>query len=432
MGDRYSRYSDGRLYSNVNSTTIVEVSEETDFGTPIAGVITLIANTCYIVRGDVTLTNELLVNVDGVSIIGNDRNVDCLHYTGTTFGIDINDASFTMRNLWLRCSGTGKILDAKNIDTADPTNNYQRTKVLEFVNVLIANTTNIFTIEGFELVDMQNVLVWYIADGTIGCQFQSVRHIEISSCEFYNWFEEGDSTNLDFYRQIEILDNSAVGVGNGVVNLSTSIIHPEITQDGLYIDPLSTTGFGTITSNTFTDTNLTTGQLANFSYDLQNTYIIQANQGVINGNASGTMSLTGNIVALDNSATNPIVFKGSNTAGGGGFTSPITFPIAVRVITSVADASFEYNSKIDATFYATVDCTVALTGTADVTVRMRQNGVVITSSVGVVSIKSGVAERLSFTIIGQTTIGDVFDIEVESSNGGDVTVSELTLNGFSI
>jgi hypothetical protein len=234
----------------------------------------------------------------------------------------------------------------------------------------------------------------------------------------------------------EILPNGA-GVGIGAVNIAASLFHPQQTQDGIKIDNSSTTGFGTISANTFINIGLTTGVVGNFDYDVQNSYIIQqnsyiiqSNQGLSNGNAKGTLLLTGNSVYLENSVTNPIIIKGSNTVGGGGFTNPISFPITTRVLTSVADGSFTYNSKIDGNFFVAVSATVQQAGNGNITMRARQNGVAIPAPVGVTEIRTGIADTLNFSILGFTTIGDIFDFEVESSGGADVLISEFVVNGY--
>lgn len=441
-------FSGGRTTRNgnsetsvINSTKVVEISSPSDFPAAVGGVITLEANTTYVIRGIVSISDKLFVDTQGISIIGMNRTRDALRYGGTLEMIEVEDVSFSINNLRLIASNlSGKILTANNYTLGNSDNNYGRTEVLEIFNCEIRNTANVWTISGFELVDISNTLIWYITAGTSeGCQFQSVRHLEITSCEFYNWYEEGTNpaSNHSTLDQIEILTDlnatvpvNPTPVGNGVVNINSSIIHPEITQDGLKISATSTTGFGTLASNTFVNTNLTTGLLANFDYDVQNTYIIQANQGISNGNAKGTMTLTGNSVKLDNSVTNPIVLAEASTVGGGGFTSPITFPITRRVNTSIANCSFTYNNKIDGNFFATVSATVEQAGNGFITLRLRSNGTPITSSVGKVEIKSGVAQAVTFSVIGVATLGDVFGIEVESSNNTDVLVSELSLNGY--
>ena len=413
----------------INSTNMVEVSQESDFGTPSVGVITLTANTTYFVRGNVAITNELLVS-SGNAIVGFNRDIDKLTYSGSTNLITVVDNDFSMRNIGLcATNATGKLLDATNITVATP-NYYGRTKVLELQNLKIEDTTNIWTIRGFELVDLSNCLFWFISDGTIGCQFQSCRHLEISSCEFYNWYNRATPANLDFYRMIEILDNFTTGAINGVININSSIVHPETIQEGLYVNASSRTGFGTISSNTFTDTNLTTGFVIVLDYDVQNTYILQANQGITNGNAFASMDITGNLVYLDNSTTNPIVLAEANTVGGGGFTSPIVFPFSQRTINVVADGSIEYNRTLTSNFIVIVTATVQQLGNGFITARLRNNGTAITSSVGTTEIRSGIADTLSFSVLGQAVLGSVFDIEIESSGGADVLVSNLTLNGY--
>ena len=427
-------WTGGRIKRIANSINIVEVTQASDLPA------TLIANTTYIIRGTITTATAITVS-SGNAVIGLNRTLDNIIYTGAGNLFNVTDQDFSIRNLGLKATNaTGKVLDATNI-TDVVADNHGRTKVLELQNLLISGSTNVWIIRGFELVDIGNCLFWYTHGGTIGCQFQSCRHLEISSCEFYNWYELGTPANIDLYRLIEILpDLQSVSSGNpvknGVVNINSSIIHPETVQYGLWVsndvNPAlsSTTGFGTIASNTFTDTNLTTGRLVFFNYDDQNTYIIQANQGVTNGNAFATMSLTGNLVYLDNSVTNPMVLKGANTVGGGGFTSPIAFPFSQRTINTVADGSITYNRTLTSNFIVIVTATVQQAGNGVITARLRNGGVPITSSVGTTEIRSGIADTLSFSVLGTAVLGNVFDIEIESSGGSDVLVSNLTLNGY--
>ena len=142
------------------------------------------------------------------------------------------------------------------------------------------------------------------------------------------------------------------------------------------------------------------------------------------------MNLGANLVYLDNTATNPLVLKGANTVGGGGFTSAITFPISQRTINSITDASITYNSKITSNFIVIVTATVQQAGNGIITMRLRNNGTPITSSIGTTEIRTGIADTLTFSIIGQATLSDVFDVEVESSGAADVLVSDFTLNGY--
>ena len=76
-------------------------------------------------------------------------------------------------------------------------------------------------------------------------------------------------------------------IGVAVVNINSSIIHPIISQSGLFIHPSSSTSFGTIASNTFIDVGLNTAEgslLAGSTYDdspMLN-YDVGLNQGLAN------------------------------------------------------------------------------------------------------------------------------------------------------
>ncbi len=103
----------------INSTNMVEVSQESDFGAATGGVITLTANTTYFVRGSVAITNEILIN-SGNAIVGFNRDIDKLIYSGSTNLLTVVDNDFSIRNIGLKATNaTGKILDATNITVAD-------------------------------------------------------------------------------------------------------------------------------------------------------------------------------------------------------------------------------------------------------------------------------------------------------------------------
>lgn len=308
----------------VNFTTIIEVSSLGDFPTPVANVITLAADTTYLIKGTVDiLNNELDVQVDNCAIVGKDRNKDILiasTLTGVmiTVGADVatvptnTEYNFTLDNLGLQAP-LGKILEASNIDKTVATGDiFGRTKVLQITNCEIRDTKDVWTIVGFELIDLLNTLVWFIT-GTaspIGCQFQSVRHLEVSSCEVFNW----SNSTVNVSNMIEILDDViSTGVGtptifNAVVNLNGCIIHPEWDQVGLKLNSGSETKFGTIGANTFIDANLNTPTgalflpqtagliiLPDYSQPQSVTYDIFGNQGIINSTAGICATLNQNL-----------------------------------------------------------------------------------------------------------------------------------------
>ena len=293
-------------------------------------------------------------------------------------------------------------------------------KLLTIINCQFRNCFDVWHIEGFDLVDIQNTLIWYVQAATIGCNFKNVSKLQLSSCEYVRWFDEtnfsiaahnpassyviGDkvlqggifyiatsnngpgffnpadwsATGYATTPMVELIDNSG-GSGFGAVNISGCVIHPQQTQDGINISNSATIGFGTISANTGIDTGLSTGLVTNFDYDIQSSTIIQANQKIQNGNAKGTLSIINNIESLNTGTTNPQVLAVANVDGGAGFTNAPTFPVAQRVTTSVANCSFTYNSRIDANFMVIVTGTVEMSGDGFIACRLRNNGTPINS-----------------------------------------------------
>lgn len=310
MGQYYEVSKIGAVKSTIPGSNIIVVTQVTDFpgGTGLGATISLAADTTYIIRGEVDiLLDSIDVQVDNSAIMGHDRNKDILKAStlvGTMITIGdptlatYNEFNFSLDNIGLQVP-LGRVLEAENIDsTIEAGSIFGRTKVLQITNCEIKDTLKVWTIIGFELVDLLNNLIWFI-DGTTsdsGCQFKSVRHLEINSCEVFNW--TAVVTNAP--RMLEIMaDNISTAGGsvsqfNAVVNIAGCIIHPINDQIGLYIDSASETKFGTVAANTFIDVNLNTptGKLfdplpSTGGYSLASTltYDIGLNQGISNSTA---------------------------------------------------------------------------------------------------------------------------------------------------
>ena len=420
----------------INGVTMKEVSQESDFGVASLGIITLATNTIYFIRGIVLCTNRLSIVNEGIALKGWNRDDDGLKYTGangagdfitvTDVNCDISSLKFSSTN----STASDVILRGSNFSYG--AYNDGRLKVLTITNCQFRDCYDVLHIEGFDLADFSQTLIWYVKATGVGCHFKNVSKLQISSCEFVRWFDEATIPTPSGYATASLVELLANGAGNGfgAINFSGNIFHPQQTQFGIKISDLATIGFGTISSNTGIDVGLTTGAVTEIDYDIQNSIVIQGNQKISNGNSYATMALGANLVLLDNSATNPLVLKAANTVGGGGFTNPITFPISQRTTNIVADGSITYNSKINANFIVIVTATVQQSGNGVITMRLRNNGTAITTTVGTTEIRSGIADTLSFSVIGQAVLGDVFDVEVESSGGTDVLVSEFVLNGY--
>tara|TARA_R110000868_G_scaffold184980_6_gene426763 strand:+ start:3412 stop:5142 length:1731 start_codon:yes stop_codon:yes gene_type:complete len=420
----------------INGVTMKEVSQESDFGVASLGIITLEPNTIYFIRGIVLCTNRLSIVNEGIALKGWNRDDDGLKYTGangagdfitvTDVNCDISNLKFSSTN----STASDVILRGSNFSYG--AYNDGRLKVLTITNCQFRDCYDVLHIEGFDLADFSQTLIWYVKATGIGCNFKNVSKLQISSCEFVRWFDEATIPTPSGYATASLVELLANGAGNGfgAINFSGNIFHPTQTQFGIRISDLATIGFGTISSNTGIDVGLTTGAVTEIDYDIQNSIVIQGNQKIANGNSYATMALGANLVLLNNSVTNPLVLKAANTVGGGGFTNPITFPISQRTTNIVADGSITYNSKINANFIVIVTATVSQSGNGVITMRLRNNGTAITTTVGTTEIRSGIADTLTFSVIGQAVLGDVFDVEVESSGGTDVLVSEFVLNGY--
>ena len=404
---------------------------------------TLAADTTYIINGSISTSTAITSVGDNAAIVGRKgRDSDILTYTGTGSFITFVDVNFTLRNITLKSTNaTSLLLDGTNYTAA--AYNEGRNKTLSIFTCQFRNCYDVMTINGFDLVDINNSLVFYVQAVNHGCQFHSVSKLEFSSCELIRWFDETTLPTPSGYALAPMINLIANGsqVGFGAVNISGCIIHPQQTQDGIRIDNSSTTGFGTIAANTFVDTGLTTGVTANLDYDIQNSYIIQANQKVENGNAKGTMVITGNSIELVNStAPGPpygVVISRSNFVGGAGPTNPITFPVTRRVVASATNASFTYDSKVDGNFFVTLSASAGVNanGTFEITIEFRQNGVPL-GIIGKAIIRNSggnfTEAPISLSLQGDATQGDVFDVLVSCDQANNVLISELVVNGFQL
>lgn len=332
--------SGGVFTPTINGTNMVEVSQESDFGTAVGSVITLTANTTYFIRGNVNCSNRLLIDTADIAIIGWDRDKDGLTYTssGGDF-ITIDDVNCEIANIKLsstNVTGGETVLRAVNYNAPDY--NAGRDKVLTIINCQIRNCYDVWYIEGFDLVDIQNTLVWYVQATTIGCQFKNVSKLQLSSCEFVRWFDETSIPTPSGYAttpMIELLANGG-GSGFGAVNINGAIIHPQQTQVGIDIDTTSTTGFGTISSSALINVGLTTGKvflpeipvvlLPDYSQTATYNFDVFANQGILNSTSGIVSTVSSNATATTVSA----VYADVNT-GASATTAP-----AVRFTASTA------------------------------------------------------------------------------------------------
>ena len=136
-------WSGSTMLRTTNNMNIKEVIQESDLGT------TLAANTVYLIRGKVTVSQPISVINEGSVILGTNRETDNLEYTGATGNLfNVSDVNFTISHLKLSStrSGTG-ILRADNVTAGQP--NVGRLKVLSIDNCQFRNCYDVMDISGF-------------------------------------------------------------------------------------------------------------------------------------------------------------------------------------------------------------------------------------------------------------------------------------------
>jgi hypothetical protein len=212
----------------INSTNMVEVSQESDFGTAVGGVITPAADTAYFVRGNIDCTNRLAFTNPNIAVVGWDRDVDGLTYTGAAAAgdfITITEVNFQLANLKLSSTNnTGGDVVLRAVNYNAPDYNAGRDKILTIVNCQFRNCFDVWNIEGFDLCDIQNTLVWYVQATTIGCQFKNVSKLQISSCEYVRWFDETSIPTPSGWATVSMVEllNNGGGSGFGAVNITNA------------------------------------------------------------------------------------------------------------------------------------------------------------------------------------------------------------------
>jgi hypothetical protein len=262
-----------------NSTKVVEVTKASDLPT------TLEDNTTYVVRGTVTIPGGSEITAGQFNaIIGLHRDKDILSYSGTGNFINITDETFLLENLGLTSTNASSCLISASNVAASGYNN-SRDKFISIINCQFRNVKgNVMDVQGFDLVDFNNTTFFYCESPVFGCRFQDVSKLEISSCEFIRWFDETTIPSPSGYATANMIELSANNYASfGAVNINGCIIHPQQTQNGIYIDPSSTTGFGTIAANAFVTVGLTTGAiLGGSTYDSSSMlkYDVGINQGL--------------------------------------------------------------------------------------------------------------------------------------------------------
>jgi len=396
-----------------NGTNFVEVVQASDLPT------TLAANTTYFIRGLITLSTPRLVTNSGSAIIGFDRNKDGLIWDGAagTTMLTITDVDFDLTGIYLSANNTGSVvIEADNYDGA--AYNAGRNKILTIVNCQFRGCYDVASFEGFDLIDIQNSLFFYVKAPNFGIKVLNTSKLEISSCEFIRWFDESTLPTPSGYAtasMIEILPNGA-GVGVGAFQMSGCILHPQLSQNGIKINPLSTTGFATISSNTFVDANLITGfkffpnpLTGGYSNTECLTYDVKSNQGLLNSTSGVVMTLNGNTTNTSLTVNTPSIV---NTGGGAVLQASVRYTVS-----TAGRCTYTGTKQAYVSLHASVSYDKQGGGSDDYVFYFYKNGVQLAGSQTLVDAQKNSAISLVYGVL--MVQNDYIEIWVENTQSND-------------
>lgn len=234
----------------------------------------------YIIMDNITCIRRYFID-DNVSIFGLGREgKSSLNFVNTdpfpAFCITIVDANVCFSNI--RITNQSSVYDLMNCV------NNAKDKVLTFSNCSITDckNQNVMIIGGFDLVDLHQCLFQYNNPSNIHFRHTDGSKLQISNCEFLRQLERGSSPiNYGTSNMIELRGTF------GAINITGNLLHPQQSQDGIYIFNTLTALEAVIASNTFISVGLTTGILINYNTSI-NQYpflIVSDNTGVINEKA---------------------------------------------------------------------------------------------------------------------------------------------------
>ena len=409
-------WSGGQEIRTTNSRIYREVTQASELPT------TLVANTTYIIKGEITISSNITCTVEGVEITGIDRNLDHIIWSGTGALLTITDVNFGLNNVRFSSTQAGNsILVANNVAASGYNNG--RLKVLTIFNCQFRGTYDVMDINGFDLVDINNTLFFYIKATNFGLRFRDVSILEISSCEIIRWFDEStipSPSGWSTVSMVELQNNNLASFG--AVNINGCIIHPQQTQNGINIGTSSTTGFGTISSNAFVTVGLTTGEiflpiasgLADYSQTATYNYDVFANQGVLNSVSGVVMTLNGNTTNTALSSGTPAVI---NTGGGA------TLQAGVRYnITAAGRATYVGTKQVYVSLHSSLTYEKQGGGTDTYNFYYYKNGVLLPGSgTEVVGRSAGTQDEGVIALVYGTlmTQNDYIEIYVENVGSND-------------
>jgi len=383
--------------------------------------ISFLSDTTYIFINSRTTANSYILP-NNCKIMGTGKNNSVINYTGAGSLFTTTDNNLDIENITLTSSNNnGILLTASNLG---------QDKTINMTRLQIRNAKNGMNINGYDLVDLNNCLFTYFESGSpspIGISFGNNSKVQLSSCEFLRWFQEGGTPATTFFNG----DMLKFGGILNALNLNGCFFHPQYDQNGINTTSITTAIEGTITSNTFIDINLNT---PTFNVLVVNPivaplYVIEANSIYPNLKSQVSFVLSAvNAVATDLSINNPNVINTNNLA----------LPLVAQFATLGTNGLITYTKKRSANFMIVATCNLELVaGTNNrIGLGLFVNTAEVPLAYSYVNLSaSGSANQKSATLsfTGQANFNDTFQLSVYNATANNnVIVNDINFAGIEI
>lgn len=400
----------------------LRIQESIIYVKPNTMPIFFISDTTYIFVGSRNTSNSYTLP-DNCKICGLGKNNSSINYNGGSTLFSSVDNNLEVCNITLTSSNiAGKLFDLSNV---------AQNRTINFTGLQIRNTKNGMLIDGYDLIDFNNCIFTYFETGSltpIGINISNGSKVQLSSCEFLRWFQEGGVPASTFFNGNML---QFTGILNAL-NLNGSFFHPQYDQNGIDLSAVSSVLEGTITSNTFIDINLnspTFQVLVPPIPSIAANYVIESNSIYPNLKSQVTYVLSAvNTTATDLSVNNPNVINHNNLA----------LPLTIQFATIGTNGLITYTKKRSANFMIVATCNLELVaGTNNrIGLGLFVNGSAVPLAYSYVNLSaSGTANQkpatLSFT--GQANLNDTFQLSVfNATASNNVIVNDVNFAGIEI
>jgi hypothetical protein len=381
-----------------------------------------IGDMTYVFVGNRSTSNSYVLP-QNVKIMGTGKNNSRIDFNGGGTLFSSVDNNLSVSDITLTSSNTtGKLFDLSNV---------AQNKTIDMKNVQIRNTKNGMSIDGYDLIDLNNCIFTYFESGSptpVGVNITNASKVQLSSCEFLRWFQEGGTPATTFFNGNMLEFGGTLNASN----INGCLFHPQYDQNGIDLSAVSSAIEGTITSNTFIDINLNTPtfQVLVLNPTIAPSYVVEGNSIYPNLRAQLTYVFSGV------NASNTILSGGSNpnVINTGGLAIALTSQFSSITAGGLAT----YLKKRSANFLITASANLRVFAGGSgqrVGLGLRVNGADIPNGYSFVSLDSaGTAPKqttLNFT--GVASQNDTFELTIFNASGNnDVLVSDVNFAGIEV